>query len=313
MKRIRQKILRRKAPPALIMNRDGGFNVVRKGVPKFYWGDFYHLLLTLSWPKFLALVGIAYVVINVVFALAYLATGDGIEHARHGNFLDTFFFSVQTMATIGYGEMHPQSFSANVLVAIEALLGLLGVAMATGLMFARFSIGKARVLFSRVAVITPYNDMPTLMFRVANERENWILEAQIHLTLVRSEISKEGYEMRRFYDLPLVRSHSPLFSLSWTVMHTIDESSALYGVSAAEIAQDNMELLMIFTGLDETLSQTIHARHSFISGEILWNMQFVDILSRTQDGRRCIDYSHFHDVIPLKNGNLLANEWQKLE
>ncbi len=306
MKRIRQRILRRKAPPALIMNRDGGFNVVRKGVPKFYWGDFYHLLLTLSWPKFLAFVGIGYVVLNVVFALAYLATGDGIEHARRGNFLDTFFFSVQTMATIGYGVMHPKTLSANVLVAIEALLGLLGVAMATGLMFARFSIGRARVLFSRVAVITPYNDMPTLMFRVANERENWILEAQIHLTLVRSEISTEGYEMRRFYDLPLVRSHSPLFSLSWTVMHTIDESSPLYGVTAAEIAKDNMELLMIFTGLDETLSQTIHARHSFISGEIIWNMKFVDILSRTKDGRRCIDYSYFHDVIPLENGNLLT-------
>ncbi len=313
MKRIRQRILRRKAPPPLILNRDGGFNVVRKGVPNFYWDDLYHLLLTLSWAKFLALVVTGYIVINVLFALGYLAIGDGIEHARHGNFLDTFFFSVQTMATIGYGAMYPRTLSANVLVSIEALLGLLGVAMATGLMFARFSIGKARVLFSRVAVITPYNDMPTLMFRVANERENWILEAQIHLTLVRSEISTEGYEMRRFYDLPLVRSHSPLFALTWTVMHAIDENSPLYGVSAAEIAKDNMELLMIFTGLDETLSQTIHARHSFISGEILWNMRFVDILSRTKDGRRCIDYSHFHDVIPLENGNLLPNQWRKLE
>ena len=301
MKRISQRIRRRKAPPPLIMNRDGGFNVVRKGTPKFYWGDLYHLLLTLSWPKFFALICAGYVLINVVFALAYLAVGDGIEHARRGNFTDTFFFSVQTMATIGYGAMYPKTFYANVLVSLEALLGLLGVAMATGLMFARFSIAKARVLFSRVAVITPYNDVPTLMFRVGNERANWILEAQIHLTLVRSEISKEGHSMRRFYDMSLVRSQSPLFALTWTVMHIIDESSPLYGVSAAEMAEDNMELLVIFTGLDETLSQTIHARHSFISGEILWNMQFVDILSRTQDGKRCIDYSHFHDVISLGN------------
>jgi inward rectifier potassium channel len=295
-----KRILRRKAPPPLIMNRDGGFNVVRKGVPKFYWGDLYHLLLTISWLKFFVFVCSSYVAMNALFACAYLAIGDGIEHARQGNFLDAFFFSVQTMATIGYGAMYPKTLSANVIVVIEVLLGLLGVAIATGLMFARFSIGRARVLFSRVAVIIPYNDMPTLMFRVANERENWILEAQIHLTLVRTEISTEGYEMRRFYDLPLVRNHSPLFALTWTVMHIIDKNSPLYGVSAAEIATDNIELLIIFTGLDETLSQTIHARHSFISGEILWNMRFVDILSRTPDGRRCIDYSHFHHVIPLK-------------
>ncbi len=295
MKRIRRK----KAPPPLIMNRDGGFNVVRKGVPKFHWGDLYHLLLTISWLKFFALVSLGYLVTNTLFALAYLAGGDAIENARHGNFLDAFFFSVQTMATIGYGAMYPKTAYANTLVVIEALLGLLGVAMATGLMFARFSIPKARMLFSRVAVIVPYNDVPTLMFRVANERKNLVLEAQINITLVRSEITKEGEEMRRFYDLLLVRSHSPLFALSWTVMHTIDESSPLYGLSSQDMVEDNMELLVTLTGLDETVSQIIHARYSYISEEILWNMRFVDILSKTQDGRRCIDYSRFHDVMPL--------------
>ena len=272
---------------------------MRKGVPKFHWGDLYHLLLTISWLKFFALVSLGYLVTNTLFALAYLAGGDAIENARHGNFLDAFFFSVQTMATIGYGAMYPKTAYANTLVVIEALLGLLGVAMATGLMFARFSIPKARMLFSRVAVIVPYNDVPTLMFRVANERKNLVLEAQINITLVRSEITKEGEEMRRFYDLLLVRSHSPLFALSWTVMHTIDESSPLYGLSSQDMVEDNMELLVTLTGLDETVSQIIHARYSYISEEILWNMRFVDILSKTQDGRRCIDYSRFHDVMPL--------------
>lgn len=296
------KILRRrKAPPPLMLNRDGGLNVVRKGVPNFHWGDLYHLLLTLSWPNFFALIGLGYAVTNVLFALAYLAAGNGIENARQGNFLDAFFFSVQTMATIGYGAMYPKTAFTNALVTLEALLGLLGVALASGLMFARISIPRARVLFSRVAVVATYNGVPTLMFRVGNERQNWILEAQISVTLVRTEITTEGEAMRRLYDMLLVRSHSPLFALSWTVMHTIDESSPLYRLTPEAMLEDNMEILVTFTGLDETVSQTIHARHSFIPGEIVRNVRFVDILSRTPDGRRSIDYSRFHDVMPLEN------------
>ncbi|MDF5722623.1 MAG: ion channel [Rhizonema sp. PD37] len=293
--------IRRKAPPPLIMNRDGGFNVVRKGVPNFHWADLYHLILNMSWTKFFALIGSGYVAINALFAMAYLAGGDAIENARHGNFLDAFFFSVQTMATVGYGSLYPKTYYANTLVTVEALLGMLGVAMATGLMFARFSIPKARVQFSRVAVITSYNGVPNLMFRVANERENWIVAAQISVTLVSSEITKEGEVMRRFYDLPLIRSQSPLFALTWTVMHPIDENSPLYAITPEKMFEDNMEILVTFTGLDETVGQTIHARHSFVSGEILRNMRFVDILSRTPDGRRSIDFSRFHDVMPIAN------------
>ncbi|MDF5731445.1 MAG: ion channel [Rhizonema sp. PD38] len=293
--------IRRKAPPPLIMNRDGGFNVVRKGVPNFHWADLYHLILNMSWTKFFAFISSGYVAINALFATAYLAGGDAIEHARQGNFLDAFFFSVQTMATIGYGSLYPKTYYANTLVTVEAVLGMLGVAMATGLMFARFSIPRARVQFSRVAVITSYNGVPNLMFRVANERENWIVAAQISVTLVSSEITKEGEVMRRFYDLPLIRSQSPLFALTWTVMHPIDENSPLYAVTPEKMFEDNMEILVTFTGLDETVAQTIHARHSFISGEILRNMRFVDILSRTPDGRRSIDFSRFHDVMPIAN------------
>ncbi|WP_017314542.1 ion channel [Mastigocladopsis repens] len=295
------KKTRRKAPKPRIINRDGGFNVVRIGASNYRWRDPYHLLLTLCWYKTLAVISFGYILANALFALGYLAGGDGIENARPGNFLDAFFFSVQTMASIGYGAMYPKTAYANILVTIESLLGLIGLAMATGLMFARFSIPKARVMFSRVAVITPYNDVPTLMFRVANERQNWILEAQVRVSLARSEITKEGDVMRRFYDMSLLRSQSPLFALTWAVMHPIDESSPLYGTTPEAMLEDDMEVVVTLTGLDEIVNQTIHARHSYITEEICWNMRFVDIVSKTRDGRRSIDYSRFHDVMPLQN------------
>ncbi|AFY99681.1 ion channel [Calothrix sp. PCC 6303] len=281
-----------------IVRPDGGFNVVRKGLPSSYWGDLYHVLIRIQWHKFILLITCGYLVANALFALAYLCGGDGIENAKPGNFFDAFFFSVQTMASIGYGAMYPKTYYANFLVTIESLLGLLGLAMATGLMFARISLPKARVMFSNVAVITPYDGVESLIFRVGNERQNWILEAQIRLTLVRTEVSKEGNIMRRFYDMPLVRSNSPVFALSWMVMHQIDQASPLYGMNLEKIIENEVEILVTLTGIDETVSQTIHARHSFIAEEILWNMKFVDILSKQRDGKRCINYSHFHDVIP---------------
>lgn len=203
------------------------------------------------------------------------------------------------MATIGYGAMYPSTLYANIIVTMEVLVGLLGFAMATGLMFAKFSRPTARVLFSRVATVAPFNGMPTLMFRTANLRRNQILEAQIQANLVRNEVTAEGQSMRRFYDLKLVRSRTPLFSITWTVMHTIDERSPLYGATTDSLVKAQAEIVITLTGLDETVSQTIHTRHSFPAQKILWNMRFVDILSRTPDGLVSIDYDHFHDVVPL--------------
>jgi inward rectifier potassium channel len=293
----------KKAVPKVSVSRmidpQRGFKVVRKGVSNSHWGDLYHWLVSLSWPRFLTLISLGYVTINTLFALAYLAGGDGIANAHPGSFLDAFFFSVQTMASIGYGAMYPKTLYANVIVTIESFLGLMGLAVGTGLIFARFSLLKARVIFSRVAVITPHNGVPTFMFRVANERQNWILEAQVRVTLVRNEITAEGYVMRRFYDMYLLRGQTPLFALTWTVMHPIDEKSPLYGMTPEQMYEDDIEILVTLTGLDETVSQTIHARHSFVTEEILWNMRFVDILSKTRDGKRSVDYSRFHEVVPL--------------
>lgn len=275
------------------------FDVVRKGISHSHWRDPYHLLLTINWPQFIMLLVASYVATNTLFALLYLLGGDCIKNARPGSFLDAFSFSVQTMATIGYGAMYPQTDYANLLVCIEALVGLLGVAMATGLMFARFSRPTARVLFSRVAVIAPHNGEPTLMIRVANERRNQILEAQIGLSLLRDEVTKEGQFIRRLYDLKLVRSQTRTFALSWLVMHVIDENSPLYGETPESLAEAQVDIVATLTGIDETVAQTVYARQYYITDEILWNVSFVDIFSKKPDGRRLLDFTRFHDVTPV--------------
>ena len=198
------------------VKRNGRFNVEGLGAWYNYWNDPYHLLLSIPWTGFLTLICVGYIFANALFALAYLASGNGIENARPGSFSDAFFFSIQTMASIGYGAMYPKTTAANILVTLESLVGLFGVTMATGLMFARFSRPTARVIFSRVAVIVPYEGVPTLMFRTANQRRNLILEASLRVSLARDEITAEGDFIRRIYDLTLLRSQNPSFSLSWT-------------------------------------------------------------------------------------------------
>jgi len=289
--------------PHRLVSRKGQFtlNVVRLGLPRLHFPDLYHWLLTLSWPGFFTLISLLYLITNSLFALAYLAGGDCIANARPGSFQDAFYFSVQTMATIGYGAMYPRTDYANIIVAIQALFGLWGVAMITGLAFARFSKPTARVIFSRVAVIAPFNGVPTLMYRTANQRFNQILEAQQRATLIRDEVTIEGEVMRRFYDLELLRSQSPIFALTWTVMHAIDENSPLYKLTAKDLVEQQAEIVITLTGLDETVSQTIHARHSFVASEILWDLRFVDIISRTPEGKRVVDYTRFHEVKPLES------------
>ncbi len=273
-------------------------DVIRKGISHSKWHDPYHMLLTISWDKFIVLTMTSYVVLNSIFALLYLAQADSIKNARPGSFLDAFFFSVQTMATIGYGAMYPQTDYANVLVSIEALAGLVGVAMGTALMFARFSRPTAKVLFSRVAVVAPHNGVLALMFRTANERRNQILEAQVGVTLLRDEITQEGVTIRRFYDLKLLRSQTRSFALSWTVIHEINEDSPLYGATPESLAKAEVDIIVTLMGLDETVSQTIHARHYYITEEILFGQRFVDIFTRKTDGRRLLDFTLFHDVKP---------------
>ena len=286
-------------PSNRLVVRDGEFpEVVRLGDPHSQWRDLYHLLLTIPWSGFVALLGMIYLVINILFALAYWFGGDCIANSDGTTLINAFFFSVQTMASIGYGAMYPTTTYANLLVVIEAFAGLLFVAMATGLIFTRFSLPSARILFSHYAVIAKHNGIDTLMFRTANKRRNRILEANLWVTLVRDEYTQEGEYLRRFHDLQLIRSHTPLFALTWTAMHPIEPDSPLYGETPESLARENAEIVVALTGIDETVSQTIHARHSFVSEEILWRHRLADILSWTKDGRRSIDYNNFDAVVP---------------
>lgn len=279
--------------------RDGRFHIFGTGVWYSYWREPYHLLLTIPWPGFLALTVLSYVVTNALFALLYLAQPNSIANAKPGSFLDAFFFSVQTLASIGYGAMYPQTNYANAIVTLEAVVSLIGIALLTGLAFARFSRPTARVAFSQAAVIAPYDGTPTLMFRAANQRRNQILEAQVRLYLMRDEVSAEGQFMRRFHELKLLRNRTPNFTLTWTVLHAIDEHSPLYGATPESLAQMRASWIVSLTGVDETVSQAIHARHTYSPQDILWNHCLVDIFHETADGNRYIDYNHFHDVMPL--------------
>lgn len=261
--------------------------------------DPYYWLLVISWPSFLLLIALFYIAVNILFAFAYLATGNGIANARTDSFYDAFFFSVQTLFTVGYGSMYPDTSVAQAIMTVELIAGVLLGSMATGLIFARFSQPTARVIFSRVAVICPYNGVPTLMFRAANRRENQILEAQVRVTLLRDEVSVEGHHLRRFYDLKLLRSSTPAFGLSWLVIHPINETSPLHKVTENSLDKLGAEIWVTLTGLDETFSQTISARYSYMAKDILLSRRFVDIFTPS-DQKYTIDFSHFHSVVPIE-------------
>ena len=260
--------------------------------------DLYHSLMRASWPRLLAGVVLMFIATNAVFAAAYMLD-QGIENARPGSFGDAFFFSVQTMATIGYGQMSPASVTANILVSIEALIGLLALAMITGLIFAKFSRPSARVRFSKVAIVSNRDGVPSLQFRMANLRANRIVDASARVVFARQEKTLEGEEMRRFYDLKLQRDRSSLFIYSWTAIHPITEDSPISGVSREAMEAASAEIIVSVTGLDETFAQTIHARHAYRPDDLLWDHRFVDILARGPNGLMSIDYTHFDDVTPV--------------
>lgn len=257
--------------------------------------DLYHRLLTDSWPTLLGFILAAYVFANSIFALIYWIDG-GVAGARRGSFSDMFFFSVQTMATIGYGRMSPTTFLSNAVMSFEALFGLVGLALMTGLVFAKFSLPTARVRFSNLAVVSRHNGEPTLMFRMANLRANRIVEATIHVALTRVEKTAEGETVRRWYDLAMQRERSALFALSWTAQHRIDQTSPLFGATRESLTSQDAGLTVSIIGLDETFSQTVHARHFYAADAILFGKRLVDIMTFTPGAGAAVDYAHFDDV-----------------
>lgn len=262
--------------------------------------DIYHVLVGMSWPRFFLTFTATYIAINSLFAALYLIVPGELEgngDAGLPAFARAFFFSVHTLATVGYGNVVPKSFLGNIFVTVEIGCGLLLIAVTSGLMFARFSRPSARILFSQVAVVTEFEGVPHLMFRAANRRHNFILEAGARLSVIRQEPAGAG-TMRRFHDLKLVRARNPVFSLSWLVMHRIDETSPLFGLDAEQAVATEAQLVVVMTGFDATMSQQVFTRHAWDAQAIRWNERFVDVITADPDGRRVLDYTHFHDTQP---------------
>lgn len=262
-----------------LLNRDGSFNVERKGLP--FWSTFspYHALLTMDWWKFFLLCAAWYLVANTGFALAYLACGPGALGSEtagmeYHTFLRAFFFSVQTLSTIGYGHVVPIGLASNIIVTMESLVGLLGFAIITGLLFSRFSRPTAKILFSRHAVLAPYGDLSAFEFRVANARSNELIEVSATVMLTRFE-DANGVRTRRYYQLPLERSGVTFLPLTWTIVHPIDEASPLRGETQESLRSSNAEFLVLLSGYDETFSATVHTRTSFVPDDLVCGARFV--------------------------------------
>ncbi len=267
------------------------------GRPSAPQHDIYHFVLGQSWASFFALIFVFYVTLNLVFACAYLVVPGAISNVER--FEDAFYFSVQTLATIGYGAMAPASRYGHFVVVIEAFCGIFTTAMLTGLTFAKFARPTARVLFSKVAVIAPRDGVPHLMFRMANGRHNQVAEATLRVTLLVNERTKEGESMRRQIEIPVVRPSTTFFALTWTAMHRIDEASPFHGEALSRLKAQNAEILLSLSGLDETLGQTIHARYRYYANDIMQNARFADVFRLHEDGTRILDYTDFHEIVAI--------------
>ena len=268
------------------LNRDGSFNVRREGLGFWQSLSAYHYLLTITWPKFLGFVTLGYLAINAVFAVLYVTAGG---HALSGfegepepfRLVTAFFFSVHTLATIGYGNIAPVNMAANIIVTVESLIGLLGFATIGGLVFARFARPTAIILFSENAIIAPYRDMSALMFRVVNQKSNQIVQLQAKVILSRRKVG--GTADREFISLGLERPQVDFFPLAWTIVHPIDKDSPFYGETEGTFRKCDAEVLVLLNGFDETFSQTVHTRSSYKGDEIVWGVKFRSMFNPPQD------------------------------
>jgi len=278
--------------------RVGLRDVISQGIHREVLQDLYHYAMMVSWPRLFATIIAFFLLFDVLFGCLYHLVPDCIANLSPPGFLGDFFFSVETLATVGYGEMHPQTLYGHTIAMIEIFTGLLMLALITGLMFARFSRPRARFLFSRHAVVRPIDGKLTLMFRAANERQNIVQDASAQLRMLRNDVTSEGFRIRRIIDLPLVRSQHPVFSLGWNIMHIIDDASPLRHETSKTLDDREAIFILSLSGTDETTGQVLKARGEYPAEALRWNATFRDILE--QDGSTLrIDYGKFHDVEPL--------------
>lgn len=284
-----------------LLNRDGSFNVVLEGLNPLSSLGLYHWLLRISWARFLAFITGTYVAINGLFAIAYLLCGPDALQSSSGSFANqpfyrAFFFSVDTFATIGYGNIVPVGVVANTLVTIEALLNIVGVALATGVIFARFSRTSARIIYSRNAIVAPYRGKTALEFRIANARSSQLIDVQAQAILTKIE-QVDGTPIRKFYELELERNRVVFFPLSWTVVHPITPTSPMWGLTREDLTKSDAELLVLLIGTDETISQTVHSRSSYQADEIVWGAKFANMFMRNEaEGIIGMHLNRIHEI-----------------
>lgn len=269
------------------------------GLPRRLWQDLFHLSMTVTWPKLFCGFATIFVAFNLFFAMLYYAVPGAIANLNPPGYAGAFFFSVETLATVGYGDMHPESVYGHIVASAQLFVGTLYLALLTGVVFARFSRPTARFLFAKVAVIRPIDGRKTLMFRSANGRHNVIVEASARLRMIYDDVTTEGYKLRRIVDLKLIREEHPLFVLGWNLMHVIDASSPLVNATPESLAAINALFSLTLSGTDETTSQVLIGRAEYVSQALRWNHGFRDVLEPDSEGTMHYDYSRFHDVFPI--------------
>jgi inward rectifier potassium channel len=287
------------------INKDGSFNVRRRGLHGLA-GSVYMQLVNLSWPRFWGLVALAFLAANVVFASLYTLLGPNSLRAAEddvglGAFGKAFFFSVHTLTTVGYGDLYPQGLAANVVSSVEAALGLMGFALATGLLFARFSRPNAQLAFSQRMVVAPYRDGYSLQFRMANRRNNVLTDVLVDMMLMTVEQDAEGQLRRNFVELKLERKKIFFLALTWTVVHPIDESSPLKGMKAADLERLQAEVLILIRGYDDSFTQVVNTRYSYRWEEVEWSARFAPAFDVSPAGHLVLDLDKVSATSPIKN------------
>jgi inward rectifier potassium channel len=276
----------------------GSREIETRGLADGFWTDLYHRSMTVYWPVFFATAAAIFVVLNMAFAFLYWLGNEPIANVAANELLGLFYFSVETLATVGYGDMHPQTHYGHFIATVEIFTGMSFLAVMTGLIFARFSRPRARFLFADNPVVTVHQGQPTLMIRIANERNNTISQATARLWLLRMETTLEGVAYRRYHELLLDRREHPMFMLSWSIFHVIDETSPLYRVTPADLAAADGALTLNVSGVDDSSAQYLHARKVYNHQDIRWNHRYRDITSISKDGRLVLDYSMLHEITP---------------
>jgi inward rectifier potassium channel len=269
--------------------RDAPFEVRKRGVARFDLSDPYHLAVTMPWPAFIALAFGSAMVLNVIFAALYDLRPEAVQNLEQGDLLRAFFFSLETLATVGYGEMAPASNYGHVVAAIEILFGMAFTAIFTGILFVRFSKPQAKILFATHAVVTPHNGVPTLMIRIANGRMTMLTHASAKLSCILVETTEEGHLMRSFHDMALVRSDMPIFPLTWTLMHPIDEASPFYGMTSQELEDRQGRVFLSVQARDAGLEAMVQDLAGFGHNQILFGKRYSDAITIDENGGATAD------------------------